>query len=419
MIHVIRGVWSLFFAVGLIMVGNGLQGSLLGLRATLEGFTTLETGLVMSAYYGGFLVASVMLPRLITDVGHIRVFAGFASIASTTVLLHALYPAPLVWLFMRFLTGFTLAGLYVVAESWLNSAASNVNRGRILALYMATTYACLAAGQYLLAFSDPASFRPFIVISILVSLALVPISLTRAVTPQLEVIERVGVRELYALSPLGLVACLMVGISQGGLLGMGAVYGKLIGLDTADIALLMSLPYVLVVVVLFPVGMISDRLDRRWLMVALNLLVAACALAAAAVGASHLGWLVVLFALYGGLSAPVYSIAVAHANDSLRQEKMLAASAQLVFVFGVGSIFGPLAAGLAMDLFGAPAFFVLGAAAHVAVVAYALYRMRMRPPVPAGERTGFVGVALRATPVAATAAIEDAARADEEARSAA
>lgn len=409
MLDLVRGVWTLFFALALIMVGNGLQGSLLGVRAMVEGFSTAQTGLVMSAYYGGFLIASVIMPRLIADVGHIRVFAAFASIASTSVLVHALYPTPLVWLFMRFLTGFALAGLYVVSESWLNSAASNRNRGRLLSVYMATTYACLAAGQYLLAFTDPASFAPFIAVSILVSLALVPISLTRSAAPQIATHEWVSLRELAAISPLGFAACLLVGVSQGALLGMGAVYGKMAGLDTGEIAVLMSLPYLLVVLVLFPLGMISDRFDRRAVLVGLNALVGLCAVAAALVGAADLWRLVALFTVYGGLSATVYSVAVAHANDSLAQEKMLAASAQLVFVFGIGSVAGPLAAGWAMGTFGPAAFFVLGAGVHLLVAAFALHRMRVRPPVPPEERTGFVGVPLRATPVAPAAAAAEAA----------
>jgi len=414
MFLIIRGVWPLFFALALIMVGNGLQGSLLGLRAGLEGFSTPEIGVVMSAYYGGFLLSAFVMPRLIYDVGHIRVFAGFASVASSAVLLHALFPNPPTWLFLRFLTGVALAGLYVVAESWLNSTATNENRGRLLAAYMSTTFACLAGGQYLLGFVDPASFVPFMLIAILISLALVPISLTRSPTPQVEQVEPVGLRELYAISPLGFAACLLVGVSQGALLGMGAVYGTGIGLSTPQIALLMSLPYLAVVFTQYPVGFISDRVDRRWVIVWLNAIVALCGLLAIFPGPENLAFLLVLFTAYGGLAAPVYALAIAHTNDNLPSGKLLGASARLVFVFGMGSVFGPALAGAAMSLFGPPAFFVLGASAHLAVAVFALHRMTRRAPVPAEERGTFVPVGLRATPVATSAAIEDAAAAAEE-----
>ncbi|HSM19309.1 MAG TPA: MFS transporter, partial [Hyphomicrobiales bacterium] len=403
MFLIVRSVWTLFFALALIMVGNGLQGSLLGLRAGIEGFTTPEIGLVMSAYYGGFLLASAVMPRLITDVGHIRVSVGFAAVATAAVLLHALFPNPPTWLFLRFLTGVALAGFYVVAESWLNAAASNDNRGRLLAFYMTANFACLAGGQYLLAFIDPGSFEPFMIIAILISLAIVPISLTPTVTPQLQQFERVGLRELYAISPLGFGTCLLVGVSQGALLGMGAVYGAAIGLATEQIALMMSLPFLAVIVTQFPIGFIADRFDRRHVILVLNLVVGAFALLAMAPGPEHLFFLLILFTAYGSLAAPVYSLAIAHANDNLAPGKLLGASAQLVFVFGAGSVFGPLLAGLVMNALGPWALFGLFAAAHFSIAGFAAYRMTRRPPVPPEERGEFVTVMVRATPVAASA----------------
>lgn len=407
MIQVIRSVWPLFFALALIMVGNGLQGSLLSLRATIEGFNTSVTGLVMSAYYGGFVLSSVIVPRLIAEVGHIRVFAGFASIASTTVLLHALFPDPIIWLFMRFMTGFALAGLYVVAESWLNAASTNETRGRMLGLYMTTMYACMAFGQYLLGYVDPAAFPPFILISVLVSMALVPIALTGSPAPQIEHPEPVGFVELYRISPLGFMACLLIGVSQGAMLGMGAVYGSLIGLSAAAIGVMLALAMIAVVVTQYPIGFISDRVDRRWVIFAVNALVGGCALAALLPDGRQLIMLIALFTAYGGLSAPIYSLALAHTNDNLEPGKLLGGSARLVFVFGIGSVLGPVAAGVAMSWFGPPAFFVLGAAAHLFLAAFTLYRMTRRPAVPLEDRGDFIAVGVRATAVAAGAAMEE------------
>lgn len=409
MLHLVKTVWPLFLALALLMIGNGLQGSLLGLRAGLEGFSATTTGLVMSAYYAGFLASSLLTPGLVRSVGHIRVFAAFASIASSMVLLHALYGNPLLWITLRFLTGFALAGLYVVAESWLNDIASNETRGRLLSLYVMNMYACLALGQYTLAFADPAVSAPFIFVSILVSLSLVPISLAARPQPLVEQVDAMSILELYRQSPLGVVACLLVGVAQGAFMGMGAVYGDLIDLSTNQIALLLSLPLIAVVATQLPIGTLSDRFDRRTVIAGVSAVVAACGAMAAFFGPEHLIILTILFTAYGALSVPLYSLAVAHVNDVLPVSKMLAASAGMVFTFGVGSVIGPFVAGTAMQLLAPAAFFAIGAAIHAGLAVFALYRMRQRPAPPREERTDFVPLGVRATSIAAVAAIDNAA----------
>lgn len=407
MSSVMRGVWPLLLAIALLMVGNGLQGSLLGLRASYEGFDVGATGIVMSSYYGGFLLSSFVTIRLIQQVGHIRVFAAFASLASTTVLMHALLPMPWVWLFLRFITGFALAGLYVVAESWLNQASNNETRGKILSAYMVIIYGCMALGQIILTFSDPTSFTPFIIVSILVSLALVPVSLNRTAGPTIDWPKKVSIKQLFHSSPLGFMASLATGVAQGAFLSLGAVYAARIGLTTAEIGVLMSVALIAVVPVQIPLGWISDRVDRRWVIASIGVIVGITAFVAAFVGHGDFPILLLLFAIYGGFSAPLYSLAIAHTNDFLEHDEMLGASSKLVFLNGVGSIIGPAFISLAMSFGGDVAFFVFPGFVHILLAVYALWRMTRRKSVSEDNRGDYVHVAVRATPVATISAVED------------
>ncbi len=414
MIHTVKGVWALFLAIGFLMLGNGLQGSLLSLRATIEDFGATVTGLIMSSFYLGFLVSSVITPQLISGVGHVRVFAAFASIASTTILLHSLLPVPEIWFFLRFVTGFAFAGLYVVAESWLNQTATNEERGKVFAIYMMTVSGGMATGQYLLPLADPSGHVLFIVVSVLVSIALVPVSLSRSPAPVILETERMGFLELYRLSPLGLIACVLSGAGQGAMLSMGAVYGAGIGLPTAQLALFMSLPLFCVLLFQLPLGAVSDRMDRRYVICA----VAGLAAAVAIFAASDLGGgrpiLFAAFAVYGSFSMVLYGLSIAHANDAIPSEKMLPASAKLVLAFSIGSVAGPLVVGALMSAAGPSAFFVFGAAVHLAMALFAAYRMMRRPAIAEEDRGEYVILAPRATAVAAAAAIEAAADAAQE-----
>lgn len=407
MIEVLKGVWPLFVAIGFLMTGNGLQGTLLGLRANLEGFDAATIGLVMSAYYCGFLSSSFLTPVLIGRVGHIRVFAAFASIASTTVLLHAVFPYALMWLGLRFVTGFALAGLYVVAESWLNHASTTETRGRTFSIYMIVMYACMALGQGILVFSQPESFLPFIIVSILVSMALVPVSLNDSPAPKIEKPKAISLLEIYRASPLGTFGCFAVGVAQSAFLGMGAVYAARVGLTTIQIGIVMAVGLLGVVPVQFPIGWISDRLDRRLVITCVAFLVGAIAVVATFAGQNNFVLMIIIFGLYGAFSAPLYSLAIAHTNDYLDYDQMLGGSSKLVFVNGVGAVAGPILVGLLMTNLGAYAFFAYAAFIHIALGGFALWRMTRRATVAAEDRADFVHVAVRATPVATATAIEE------------
>ncbi len=408
MITILKGVWPLFLAIGFLMTGNGLQGTLLGLRATFEGFDEATIGLIMASYSSGFLLSSVLTPKLIGNVGHIRVFAAFASVASTTVLLHAVFPVAWFWMLLRFCTGVAIAGLYVVAESWLNDASTNETRGKTISFYMVVTYACMALGQSILLFVRPESFLPFIIISILVSIALVPISLNDTPTPRISVPRSISLAKLYNNSPLGFVTCLAAGMSQGALFGMGAVFCAKIGLSVVQTGMVMAAALISVVPFQFLIGWISDRFDRRWVIVGSALLVAALTISATAFGNTGFLQMIVIFGLFGAFSLPIYSLAIAHTNDFLEVDEMLGASSKLVFVSGCGMVVGPILVGILMTYVSVNSFFAYTAVIHITLAVFAIWRMSVRSTVSVEERGDFVHVAVRATQVAAVTAVEEA-----------
>jgi MFS family permease len=400
MVAAVASVWALLLGMALLMIGNGLQGSLLGVRASLEGFPTTVTGLLMSGYYIGFLASSTLTPKLVARVGHIRVFGALASLASIAILIHAVLVQPFTWGLMRLVSGFCYAGLYVVAESWLNDQASNQTRGQLLSVYMVVSLGGMAIGQVLLNLADPAGFKLFILVSVLISLAVIPMLLSARPGPPFAALAKVSPRELYRISPLGVVGALATGIAQGAFFGMAAVYGRTVGFSVREISFFIGSWLLGGVLLQWPIGRLSDALDRRLVLTLATfsaaLLTLLCPLL---VGRSELG-LLLATALFGGLNLPMYSLCIAHTNDFLRPEQIVRASGTLVLAAGVGSAFGPVTAGLMMTVIGPAGFFWWLAAIHAAIGLFAIWRMTRRRALPSAEQGAYVAMPPRATPTA-------------------
>ena len=403
----LKSTWILLFAVLLVMLGHGLQGPLLGVRAIDEGFSTSVTGFIMSAYFSGLLFGSWLTPRLVRQVGHIRVFSAFASVASTCILTQAAIVEPATWLVTRFLTGLCMSGLYVVVESWLNDRADNTNRGTLLAIYSSLQLIGVGGGQLLLNVSSPGGYDLFLLVSVLISLSLVPIALTNISAPRVEQTEAVGWRQLYEISPFGVIGLFMLGIVQSALFGMSAVFASLMQMSVFEVSLFTSAPFLGGVLLLFPVGYLSDRFDRRGVAVMVSLGAALFALFGFAMS-GNFAWLLLLIAVYGGLIHPLYSLLLAHANDNAKPEQMLSVCSGLVMVFGLGASIGPLSVGFAMEWIGPRAFFLFLFAIPVAIALFGIYRMTRRAPVK--DQLGYMPVPLRATPVSASVIARDVAR---------
>ena len=407
-----RSVWALFIGVALLQLGHGLQGSLIGVQAAGASFSATVTGIIMSGFSIGILMSSVVTPRIVGIVGHIRVFAAFASIVSTAVLLIPVWINPIWWFAMRLIGGIGMAGLAIVTESWLNAAADNENRGKMLSIYMVITYAAMGSGSFLLNVADTSGFVRFIVVSALISLALVPISLAPAEAPSFAQPRKVSLGEIYTASPLAFIGTLAVGLGQSAFFAMGALYGIMSGLSLGYISIMMALPPIGVIISQYPVGMLSDRFDRRLVLMVLTLLSTVLALVMLGVANTSPLWLIGLFTLFGAISFPIYSLALAHANDYLDKDQMLGASSKLVFIYGAGAIAGPFLAGNMMQQYGAGGFMMFMFAVYGLLGMFAVYRMFRRPETPEG--TGdLVQVAPVTTPIAAAVIAEHQLEAEE------
>jgi len=402
MIETLSRSWALLLGVLLLMVGNGIQGTLLGIRGTIEDFSTFEMSLVMSAYFVGFLGGSQLTPQLIKRVGHVRVFAALGSFISAILILFPAMTEPWVWIALRVFMGFCFSGVYVTAESWLNNAASNANRGKALSLYMVVQMIGIVSAQGLLSVGDPSGFILFIVPSVLVSLAFAPILLSVTPTPAFETAKPMNPLHLFRLAPLSCVGSFLLGGVFSALFGMASVFGGLAGLGVAEISAFVAAIYVGGLVMQFPIGYLSDRMDRRRLI----LMTTAFGIAGSAIGfaAGGVGPLLVAAFMVGGAANPLYGLVIAYANDYLDHDDMAAASGQLIFLNGVGAIGGPLAIGWAMESLGPRGFFAFLVALLAVLFAYGVYRSFQRPTPSGDEVTPYTVLSNASTSVAVTAA---------------
>ncbi|WP_050930923.1 MFS transporter [Aestuariivita boseongensis] len=405
MIQVLKSAWALLLGMGLLMVGNGMQGTLLGIRGEIEAFSTLEMSVIISAYFAGFLGGSRMAPGMIRRVGHVRVFAALASLISAVMILYPTVVDPIVWALGRVLIGFCFSAVYVTAESWLNNAATNDTRGQALSLYMLVQTLGIVVAQYLLLAADPSGYVLFVIPSILVSIAVTPILLSISPTPAFDSTKPMSLKGLFGVSPLGCVGMFLLGGAFSAQFGMSAVYGTQAGLSVAQISTFISVFFVGALITQYPIGWVSDRMDRRLLIMIVSLLGALGAVVGAIFGAAYPLLLVAAF-LMGGATNPLYSLLIAHTNDFLDYEDMASASGGLIFINGLGAITGPLITGWAMDTVGPPGFWIFAGSLLVVLAVYSLYRATQRPSVPVEETGAYVTMSPSATSVALEAAQE-------------
>jgi len=399
----IRASWPLFIGMVFLMVSNGLLTTLLTLRGSGLGFSDSTIGLMQSGYPVGSLLGCLIAPRLIMRVGHIRVFAALASVASGAALVHLVTFDPWSWGAMRLMTGFCFSGLYIVSESWLNGSASNESRGSILSIYFIVQTGGFTAGQMLLNLSSPEGILLFIVVSILISFSLVPMLVSASATPPYELPERISLRELFRLSPMALTGSFLNGISQTALYVAFALYGKAIGLSTGAIGVMLGFMTVGGMLFQFPLGKLSDMVDRRLVIVgAPGLSIPVClVLASLENPAGNLNLLYLLVALLGGLTLPVYSVCMAHMNDHLKSSQVVAASGTLVLILAAGMTIGPTLGGTAIEHYGPQGVFYLLTLIAALTVMTALFRW-WNAPARGENRSAAVAVSASLTPEATT-----------------
>jgi MFS family permease len=377
MVSVLRVTWPLLLGVMLLMVGNGMQGSLLGIRGKIEGFGTLQLSIVMSAYFLGFLAGSQMTPQMIRRVGHVRVFAAMGSLISAVLVCYPLIPDWISWALMRVLIGFAFSSIYITSESWLNNIATNETRGQALSAYMIVQMIGIISSQALLNVAPPEGWELFVIPSVLVSLAFLPLLLAPAPAPTFESARSLGFRRLFRISPLGCVGMLLTGGVFSAMFGMSSVWGATAGLTVREITLFVGVMYVGGLVLQYPIGWASDRIDRRRLILGLSAWAAVAMLVPFLFDVPFWMLLAVSF-LLGGITNPLYSVLIAYTNDFLGKDQMAAASAGLIFLNGFGAIFGPLASGWLIGNVGPGGFFLFMGVLFAALAGYAAWRMTRR-----------------------------------------
>jgi len=404
MLLVIRNIWALLLGMFLVMIGNGLQGTVLGVRGAMEDFGSLTMGLVMSAYFVGFLGGAQMTPWLLRRVGHVRVFAALASVISAAMLIYAVAVHPVAWFALRILVGFCMSGVYVVAESWLNDGVENRIRGQALSAYVIMQMLGIVLAQALLNVADPGGYELFIIMAVAVSAAVVPILLSVSPAPVFETTRRMSLAELYRASPLGCVGTFLLGGIFACLFGMSAVYGSRIGLSNAELSIFVGAIYVGGMILQYPIGWLSDRMDRRWLILFVCALGAAAAAVAFLGGGASFTLLVTCAFVIGGTANPLYSLLIAYTNDYLAHEDMASAAAGLIVLNGIGAAGTPILLGYVMDLTGPPSFMLFIGVLLGAVSLYALYRNTVRPSTPVDETLPVAPMGMGTTAVIGAAA---------------
>ena len=403
---VLKNSWALFLGMGLIMMAHGFQGSLLGVRAVSEEFSLASTGFMMSGYFVGYFIGARTVPNIISGVGHIRVFAAFASIASLGILMHSMLVNPFTWFVLRVVNGFCMVSIFTIAESWLNDRSSNKNRGKVLSIYMIITYASMGIGMFFLNLSRPEKFEPFILISVIMSVALIPILLTKRKPPNFKKLKTMSLNELYKSSPLGMVSSIIYGTTQSALFTLLAVYAASMNFTIFEISLVTFLLAVSGAISQYPIGNLSDKYDRRLVIIYSTFGASLFALLAifssstmhlpGSLGSKY--WFYIFLTLFAFCSLPMFSLILAHTNDFITKDKFVAAGAGLQFSFGLGAISGPFLCSIFMDLVGSNGFFVFLLFFHGLIGIFGIYRMKVRP-TKENPDSQFIPVPQTITPV--------------------
>jgi len=384
---ILKNSWALFLGMGLIMLAHGYQGSLLGVRAVQEEFSLISTGFMLSGYYVGYFIGAKTIPTFILRVGHIRVFAAFASMASIVILMHSIFIHPFTWFILRVVTGISMVSIYTIAESWLNDRSSNKNRGSVLSIYMIVLYGSMAIGMFFLNFSKPENFQPFILVSLFMSLALIPILMTKRKAPTFKKITEMSLKELYQTSPLGMVGSLFYGTAQSALFSLLAVYAASMNFTIFEISVVTFLLAISGAIAQFPIGKLSDMFDRRLVITYTafgSAFFALCAIIASKQMylpgdlATSKTWFYIFLILFSFCSLPMFAIIFAHTNDFIPKEKFVAAGAGLQFAFGLGAISGPFLCSVFMNVIGPNGYFIFLIIFHSVIGIFAIYRMRVR-----------------------------------------
>jgi len=399
MTRMVASLSALLLSIVLLVSGNAFLTTLLGIRLSIEEISPDVIGWVLVCYSIGFVLGTLYVQRIIGRVGHIRAFAAFAAMAAVVALMYPMVVSAIFWAVLRVLSGFCIAGVLVVIESWFSSRATNTNRGSLFAVYQVVFYLSAAGGQLLVNVGDPANFLPFSLAAILLAVALIPLALTLMEAPVIEQVHRMSVFKLARESFSGVAGALISGVMIGGFYALGPVYATLVGLDVAKTSTFMASAIVAAMLLAWPLGQVCDRFDRRRVMFWVSLAAASAAIGVAVLGAEKLVVLTVLVGLFTGLSATLYPIAVAITNDRLDSSGIVAASATLLLSYGIGSVIGPIAMAELIHLLGPSGLFYGNAGFLLLLAVVTSYRITHTEDVPVADQEHFVAAMPETSPV--------------------
>jgi len=400
MFKILKSSWALFTGYFILMVAHGFQGNLLGVRSVIEDFDFLATGSIMSGYFVGYFIGANSIPNLVGRVGHIRVFAALASMASLSILIHAVFVNPIIWTMARFITGFALVGIFIVMESWLNDRANNRTRGQLLSVYMFITLIGISLGSLLLNFSSPDKYEPFILISLLLSFALIPILLTKRKAPKFKKQGFINIKGLFKTSPLATVSMFCTGLIHSALFSLGAVYAAKMNFTILEISLLLFIITVCGGLFQWPIGYFSDKSDRRLIIIICTFVAAVFAFLAIYVSGASLENMYLAisadrnkilfflyFGIYAGMAIPLFTLNLAYINDYMEKAKFVSAGAGMQIIFGLGAMMGPFLCSTLMSTFGTNGFFIYLLIFHLIIGLFGLYRITRREAVENPDNT--------------------------------
>ena len=400
MFKILKSSWALFTGYFILMVAHGFQGNLLGVRSVIEEFNFIATGSIMSGYFVGYFIGANSIPNLVSRVGHIRVFAALASMASLSILIHAVFVNPIIWTMARFITGFALVGIFIVMESWLNDRANNRTRGQLLSVYMFITLIGISLGSLLLNFSSPDKYEPFILISLLLSFALIPILLTKRKAPKFKKQGFINIKGLFKTSPLATVSMFCTGLIHSALFSLGAVYAAKMNFTIFEISLLLFIITVCGGLFQWPIGYFSDKSDRRLIIIICTFVAAVFAFLAIYVSGASLEnmYLAIsadrnkilfflFFGIYAGMAIPLFTLNLAYVNDYMEKAKFVSAGAGMQIIFGLGAMMGPFLCSALMSAFGTNGFFIYLLIFHLIIGLFGLYRITRREAVENPDNT--------------------------------
>ena len=400
MFKILKSSWALFTGYFILMVAHGFQGNLLGVRSVIEEFNFLATGSIMSGYFVGYFIGANSIPNLVSRVGHIRVFAALASMASLSILIHAVFVNPIIWTMARFVTGFALVGIFIVMESWLNDRANNRTRGQLLSVYMFITLIGISLGSLLLNFSSPDKYEPFILISLLLSFALIPILLTKRKAPKFKKQGFINIKGLFKTSPLATVSMFCTGLIHSALFSLGAVYAAKMNFTILEISLLLFIITVCGGLFQWPIGYFSDKSDRRLIIIICTFVAAVFAFLAIYVSGASLENMYlaisadrnkilffIFFGIYAGMAIPLFTLNLAYINDYMEKAKFVSAGAGMQIIFGFGAMMGPFLCSTLMSAFGTNGFFIYLLIFHLIIGLFGLYRITRREAVENPDNT--------------------------------